>query len=159
VPASPVAAAAAAVVARNCLRCSLRCMGFPPRFRGSYLRLPDVIVGDPTKPARHSIAKARQRRPSRLAPFVAGRSSPFAPPLFREFYLAHALVGEPVPTSPEHALCVRLALWIDDLLELTQHAHARQQLRQAAVRLTLLLDRGDELAILELDAVHRHVDL
>src|SRR5215831_19170087 len=57
------------------------------------------------------------------------------------------------------ALRVRLALRVDDLLELAEHAHARQQLRQAGVRLAFLLDRGDELAVLELDAVHGDVDL
>src|SRR5262245_9186847 len=51
-------------------------------------------------------------------------------------------------------LRVRLALGIDDLLELAQHVHARQQLLQRSVRLALLLDGGDELAVLELDAVH-----
>src|SRR5215471_8582933 len=66
-------------------------------------------------------------------------------------------------TSPRSrrrkALCVRLALRIDDLLELAEHAHAGQQLRQTGVWLAFLLDRGDELAVLELDAVHGHVDL
>src|SRR3954447_11416306 len=57
------------------------------------------------------------------------------------------------------ALSVRLALRIDDLLELAEHVHARQHLLKAAVRLALLLDRLDELAVLELDAVHRHVHL
>src|SRR5262245_56346039 len=56
-------------------------------------------------------------------------------------------------------LRMRLALRIDDLLELAQHVHAGQELLQAPVRLALALDRGDELAILELDAVHRDVDL
>src|SRR5205809_147055 len=64
------------------------------------------------------------------------------------------------PRSPRRkTLRVRLPLRIDDLLELAEHAHARQQLRQAGVRLALLLDRGDELAVLELDAVHGYVDL
>src|SRR5258708_14970493 len=64
------------------------------------------------------------------------------------------------PRSPRRkTLRVRLALRIDDLLELAEHAHARQQLRQTGVRLALLLDRGDELAVLELDAVHGDVDL
>src|ERR1700744_2336032 len=48
-------------------------------------------------------------------------------------------------------LRMRLALRIDDLLELAQHMHARQQLLQAAVRLALFLDRGDELAVFQLD--------
>src|SRR5439155_5525228 len=54
---------------------------------------------------------------------------------------------------------VRLALRVDDGFELAEHAHAGQQLREAAVGLAFLLDRGDEFAVLELDAVHRHVDL
>src|SRR5262245_33324525 len=57
------------------------------------------------------------------------------------------------------ALRVRIAVRFDELLELAEHAHARQQLRQAGVRLALLLDRGDELAVLEFDAVHGDVDL
>src|SRR6516164_3459 len=57
------------------------------------------------------------------------------------------------------ALCMRPALRVDDLLELAEHAHAGQQLRQAGVRLALPLDRGDEFAVLELDAVHGDVDL
>src|SRR5437764_13823562 len=56
-------------------------------------------------------------------------------------------------------LGVRLALRIDDLLELAQNAHAGEELGEAAVRLALLLDRRDELAVLQLDAVHRDVDL
>src|SRR5437868_172101 len=56
-------------------------------------------------------------------------------------------------------LRVRLALRIDDLLELAQHVHAGQDLGEARIRLALLLDGRDELAVLELDAVHRHVDL
>src|ERR1700733_8683791 len=56
-------------------------------------------------------------------------------------------------------LSVRLALRVDDALELAEDVHAGQQLRQARIRLALLLDRGDELAILKLDAVHRNVDL
>src|SRR3977135_1123728 len=60
---------------------------------------------------------------------------------------------------PTRRLSVRLALRIDDLLELAEHAHAGQHLRQAAVGLALFLDGGDELAILELDAVHGDVDL
>ena len=40
-----------------------------------------------------------------------------------------------------------------------EHAHAGQDLPQARVRLALLFDRGEELAILKLDAVHRDVDL
>src|SRR5438034_10706066 len=40
------------------------------------------------------------------------------------------------PRSPRRkTLRVRLALRIDDLLELAEHAHARQQLRQTGVRL------------------------
>src|SRR5262245_10156002 len=64
------------------------------------------------------------------------------------------------PRSPRRkTLRVRLALRIDDLLELAEHAHARQQLRQTGVRLAFLLDRGDELGVLDLDAVHGDVDL
>ena len=41
--------------------------------------------------------------------------------------------------------------------ELMQHAVTRQHLRDARVRLALLADRGDELAILQLDAVERDI--
>src|SRR5262249_51754177 len=54
---------------------------------------------------------------------------------------------------------VRLALRIDDLLEPSEHAHAREELPEARDRLALLLDRRDELAVLELDAVPGGVDL
>ena len=54
---------------------------------------------------------------------------------------------------------MRLALRIDDLFELAQHPHAGEQLGEAAVRLALLLDGGDELPVLQFDAVHRDVDL
>src|SRR5215216_6537432 len=57
------------------------------------------------------------------------------------------------------ALRVRLALRVDDLLELAEHVHAGQHLLEACIRLALLLDGGDELAVLKLDAVHRYVDL
>src|SRR5215471_14308749 len=63
------------------------------------------------------------------------------PPLFAIRYSQFALSG------------VGLALRIDDLLELAEHVHARQHLPQAAVRLALLLDGGNELAILELDVL------
>src|SRR5690349_3747150 len=56
-------------------------------------------------------------------------------------------------------LRMRPALRVDDLLELAEHMHARQQLLQAGVRLALAFDGGDELAILQLDTVHRDVDL
>src|SRR6516162_4569367 len=56
-------------------------------------------------------------------------------------------------------LSVRLALRIDDPFEPAEHAHAGQHLGKARVRLTLLPDGGDELTILELDAIHRHIDL
>src|SRR5262249_32379390 len=62
-------------------------------------------------------------------------------------------------TNGVTVLRVRLALRVDDLLELAEHVHAGQDLLQAGVRLTLVLDRRDELAVLELDAVHRDVDL
>src|SRR5262245_152257 len=62
---------------------------------------------------------------------------------------------------PIHAsvLRVRLALRIDDLLESAEYPHAGQQLRKGGIRLALLLDRGNEFAVLELDAVHGDVDL
>src|SRR5262245_18037469 len=63
------------------------------------------------------------------------------------------------PRIHASVLRVRLALRIDDLLELTEHPHAGQQLRKGGIRLALLLDRGNEFAVLELDAVHGDVDL
>ena len=45
------------------------------------------------------------------------------------------------------------------LLELAEHAHAGQHLRDAGIRLALFLDRSEEFAVLELDTVHRHIDL
>src|SRR5262249_13245936 len=51
----------------------------------------------------------------------------------------------------DRGLRVGLALRIDHLLELAERAHARQQLLQAAVRRALLLNRGDEFAVLQLD--------
>src|SRR3982074_683656 len=60
---------------------------------------------------------------------------------------------------PTRRLRVRLALRIDDLVELPEHAHAGQHLRQAAVGLALVLEAGERLAIHELDAVHGDVDL
>src|SRR5262249_17517406 len=73
----------------------------------------------------------------------------------------HERAGPPPAPGPTAGLApgVRLALRIDDLLELAEHVHAGQQLLQARVRLALLLDGGDELAVLELDAVHRDVNL
>src|ERR1700704_2437805 len=70
--------------------------------------------------------------------------------------------GPPLPTLrliPASFSGVRLALRIDDLLELAQDPHAGQHLGEAAVGLALFPDRRDELAVLELDAVHRDVDL
>src|SRR4051794_38320791 len=50
-----------------------------------------------------------------------------------------------------------LALGIDDALELAQHVHAGKELRQASVGFALFPNGRDELAVLQLDAVHRHV--
>src|SRR5690606_27216415 len=47
---------------------------------------------------------------------------------------------------------------VQALLEPVERTHRRQHLGDARVRLALLLDRGDELAVLQLDAVHRHGD-
>src|SRR5438034_1925248 len=50
------------------------------------------------------------------------------------------------PRSPRRkTLRVRLALRIDDLLELAEHAHARQQLRQTGVRLARSEEHTSEL--------------
>src|ERR1700722_6556959 len=64
-----------------------------------------------------------------------------------------------VPICRAEALRVRLALRVDDLLELAQHPHAGQHLLQAGIGGALFGDGGDELAVLELDAVHGDVDL
>src|SRR5499427_7295663 len=72
---------------------------------------------------------------------------------------AWPLVPACAGTNGEAVLRVRLALRVDNLLELAEHMHAGQELLQAGVRLALALDGGDELAVLELDAVHRDVDL
>src|SRR5690606_7686265 len=47
---------------------------------------------------------------------------------------------------------------VQALLQPIERAPRRQHLANAPVRLALLLDRGDELAVLQLDAVHRHGD-
>src|SRR5215472_4697659 len=141
-PARLVAKVAAAVVSK-CLRfiwssshmdwlVSGRCL------RAGARRLPD-IVGPQTKVRRHfieNLAPWERLQPPRDAAFCRW-SSPFSASRSR----------------------MRLALRVDDLLELAEHPHAGQELGEAAVRLALFLDRGDELAVLELDAVHRHVDL
>src|SRR5574337_2099275 len=44
-------------------------------------------------------------------------------------------------------------------LELVEHPVTRQHLRDAGVGLAALADRGEEFAVLQLDAVHRHRDL
>src|SRR5690606_40295484 len=44
-------------------------------------------------------------------------------------------------------------------LELVQRAIARQDLLHARIRLAAFADRREELAILQLDAVHRDIDL
>jgi hypothetical protein len=54
---------------------------------------------------------------------------------------------------------VRLAFRIDDPFEPTEYVHRGKKLREARIRFALFLDRGDELTILKLDPVHRHVDL
>src|SRR3954452_24780681 len=56
-------------------------------------------------------------------------------------------------------LGVRLALRVDDLLELAENVHAGKHLLETRVRLALFPDRGDEFAVLELDAVHGDIDL
>src|SRR5262245_39141679 len=60
---------------------------------------------------------------------------------------------------PKSKSGVSPTLRIDDLLQTAEHLHGRKYLRQARIRLALRLDGGDEFAILELNAVHRHVDL
>src|SRR5277367_4585726 len=54
-------------------------------------------------------------------------------------------------------LSMRLAARVDDLLDLAQGFHAGHHLGKALIGFALLLDGGDELAILDLDAVHGHV--
>ena len=44
------------------------------------------------------------------------------------------------------------------LFQRIEHAVARQHLRDRAIRLAALTDRGDELAVLQFDTVHRHID-
>src|SRR4051794_35431442 len=56
-------------------------------------------------------------------------------------------------------LGVGLALRVDDLLELAEDVHAGKHLLETRVRLALFPDRGDEFAVLELDAVHGDIDL
>src|ERR1043165_786731 len=70
--------------------------------------------------------------------------------------------GPPFPGNwPCHSASsgVGESLRVDDLLELAEDAHAGQQLRQARVRLALLLDRCDELARDRMKTVHSDIDL
>src|SRR5262245_24077675 len=54
---------------------------------------------------------------------------------------------------------ISLPLCVQLLLEFVQRAVARQHLRHAGIRFALLADGGEELAVLQLDAVHRDVHL
>src|SRR3954465_13101225 len=63
------------------------------------------------------------------------------------------------PAMTKEASGMRQPLRIDDLLQPPEHAHAGQQLFEAPIRRALFLDGGDELAVLELDPVHRDVNL
>src|SRR5499427_4164653 len=68
-----------------------------------------------------------------------------------------------IPTSPRKRggveLSMRLAVWVDHLFDPAQDVHARQHLGEACIRLSFFLYGGDEFAILQFDAVHRHIDL
>src|SRR5215831_1987731 len=44
-------------------------------------------------------------------------------------------------------------------LELVERTHRRQHLLDAAVRIAFLTNGREELAILQLDAIHRHINL
>ena len=57
-------------------------------------------------------------------------------------------------SRPAMTICLSLAA-----VEFVQDLVARQHLRDRCVRLAAFADRGEELAILQLDAVHRHVHL
>ena len=48
---------------------------------------------------------------------------------------------------------------LDHVIEMVQHLVARQHLRHRSIWLTPLADRGKELPVLQLNAVHRHIDL
>ncbi len=45
------------------------------------------------------------------------------------------------------------------LLQIVQHFVAGQYLRNARIGFAALADGGDEFAVLQLDAVHRHIDI
>src|SRR5690606_42058934 len=57
---------------------------------------------------------------------------------------------------PLHDALPILRSTVQALLQPIQRAHRGHHLGDARVRLALFPDRGDELAILQLDAVHRH---
>src|SRR5262245_42486806 len=48
---------------------------------------------------------------------------------------------------------------VEALLDRIERPHRVQRLVHAGVRLAALADGGEELAVLQLDAVHRHVDM
>src|SRR5450631_1771873 len=62
-------------------------------------------------------------------------------------------------SSVTEELSVRLALRVDDLLELAQYLHAGQHFGEAGIGGALFRDGGDEFAVVELDAVHGDVHL
>src|SRR5581483_3920492 len=78
--------------------------------------------------------------------------------LWAKTYVLPTMSGQPQGAAARRS-GVGESLRVDDLLQPVEHLHAWQQLLQARVRLALLANSGDELAVLELDAVHRHVDL
>src|ERR1700722_19498813 len=66
------------------------------------------------------------------------------------------IIGDPQETAP--ACHCAASAGVELLLQAVQHLIARQHLGDARVRLAALADRGEELAILQFDPVHRHVD-
>src|SRR6476660_1603122 len=103
-----------------------------------------------------------EREESRVAKPL-GQVLPHTKPKAKQSLVPRALTlsrKERGSRSPwRERLRVRFALRVDDLFQFAKHVHAGQHLREARVRLALLIDGSYELAVLELDTVHRHVYL
>jgi branched-chain amino acid transport system ATP-binding protein len=137
---------------------------------------PRTVILDKGRIVYDGYSEPLRADPERLAKLIGFVASPILPPpelgvgwvgvrggnACASFTAANPHLRASLASSPfqgEEGLRVRLALRIDDFLKLAEHVHAGQQLGEAGVRLALFPDRGDELAVFELDAVHRDVDL
>jgi hypothetical protein len=102
--------------------------------------LPERLVVAMKAPATIAVHEAARRRGDELAERVDAV-------LQRHATLAHVLLGEPVPTSPEHALALLRLLLVMDRLGGGRRVGCREGILQAFLELVLELFLGQHFVL------------